>query len=263
MGLCSAKPVVTAEKNSKQIQSNIETTGLAKLDEIFDKTSSILKDAEKLRYGLEDTQELSISQTNVIFLQEPSFSEAVKVLFWSISANHRGQIKDSGLEIQQDEPYIKIQAHTSTYMTEDLNRHLTEYVNTILTGPKAIDRLISKLDNLIQDITTSLSTVKNEVEGGGLNAMRGSVTAGKNLNMIKLQVPKLKRLKGLIEDAVKDFPQFLEKLIESYKTADEIGAQAAEIHELYPRKIFDKYHTGLKKSQEEISKIEKQSVMTR
>jgi len=47
-----------------------------------------------------------------------------------------------------------------------------------------------------------------------------------------------------VEANVLKLPNFLERIRESYNDADTIGMRAAAIPELWPRKIFNQFHTG-------------------
>jgi hypothetical protein len=255
MGLCSAK-AMPREKKTRKIECYVETTGHTKLDMDFEKAVEYLKEAEKIRLGIEESKENAYQLSNIFHLQDPHFCEAIKILFWSISANHKGEIEKSGLQIHEREPYLSTQSHTVTYQVEDLHKCIIDYVETVAEGPKTVDRLIRKYDTVLEEITSGITTMKNDMPPG-MNSDKAAAAAVKNLNHLKTQDPKVKRVKQLLEEAEKGFPALLEKMNEYYKTADEVGVKAAEIPELWPKKIFEKFHTGLKKNPKEIADLEK------
>jgi len=252
MGGCFSKN----NQDTHKIQYNMEWVDHTRTNSMFEEAQSILSNIEKLRAGIEDSSNNAMNISNVSHLKEPSFHEAIRVLFWAISANNQGEFHKAGFDVQAYPPFVSIKDSGLWIQTAELNDCLTTYITTIVEGPEIILKLIPKLDRLIEDLDRAISDMKNEA-GANMSTIKASIAAGKNLNRIREQLPKVKRTKELVEEAVKDIPNLMEKLLQYVKDADGIGGQAYKDNLYWPREIFDKFHTGPKKTPEEIAAMNK------
>jgi len=81
------------------------------------------------------------------------------------------------------------------------------------------------------------------------------VTTTANVNIIKNQIDKVKRVPEVLEDAKKEMETLIEFLNEQVRTCDEVGKPAYEAKKVLPKDIFDTYHNGAKKTPEEIQAL--------
>jgi len=132
MGSCLAAKNV---QDDDKIHYDMEWIDHPRCNALFEEASSLLRDIEEIRSGLEDSRKRAINISNVKMLREPSFHEAIRVLFWAISANNKGKFSDAGFEVLVYPPYVTIKnTHLFIYTTE-LNECLTKYIATIVDGP--------------------------------------------------------------------------------------------------------------------------------
>jgi len=252
MGGCFSKN----QTDTVKIQYNMDWVDHTKTNSMFEEAQSILSSIEKLRAGIEDSRTNAMNLSNVALLKEPSFHESIRVLFWAISSNNQGDFTKAGFDVQAYPPFVAIKDTSLWIQTEELNNCLTAYVNTIIEGPEIILKLIPKLERLIEDLDKGISDMKNEA-GANMATIKAGIAAGKNLNRIRDQLPKVKRTREIVEEAVKDIPNLMEKLLQYVKDADTIGQKAYNDKLFWPKEIFDKYHPGPKKTPEEIAAMTK------
>ena len=72
------------------------------------------------------------------------------------------------------------------------------------------------------------------------------------MNKIKRQVDKVARIVDLLRDAKKEMESLTPYLEELVKNCDVIGMPAFNSKKLLPKDIFDEYHPGPKKTEEEL-----------
>ena len=119
---------------------------------MFGEASNILKSIEELRSNLEDSRDNAIKQSNVCFLKEPKFSEAIRVLFWAVSAGYGGEIIKSEVEISETVPFLTMNCSNLLYETYQLNSYLNIYIKTIINGSEKIIDLLSKIEELVSKL---------------------------------------------------------------------------------------------------------------
>ena len=82
--------------------------------------------------------------------------------------------------------------------------------------------------------------------------MRSISKLTKNAEKLKKEVEKCKRLAALLEQSGIDMKEVAPKINGLINTADEVGAKAFADNITTPGEIFDKYHTGAKKTEQEV-----------
>jgi len=244
----------TADTN--KIDSHMEVTKIPSYDDYFGEASSLLKTAESLRSGIEDSRENAIKQSNVNLLKEPRFSEAVRVLFWAVSAGYSGDIKKSQVDVSANPPFLTMDCGNLLYETYQLNSCLQTFLKTVVDGPKSIEELIFKLEAMIVKMEDLSANARQEASNQGLgfgDSAKAALNTAKNVNKIRTELPKLKRTKEIIQEGFNETKVLSEKLVEFVATADITGSEAYKNNVLRPKDIFDKYHPGQKLTPEEIA----------
>jgi exonuclease VII small subunit len=251
MGALCPKPAGNQSSDSKQnvpshkIDYSMEQCGVWKLDQLFNDASSILQEAEKYRSGLEDSPNELIEHSNVIRLREPHFAEAIKVMFWGVSANNAGDVRQSGFNISQNEPYITFTANSWSLELDYAIKAFNKYFQALVDAPKGLEEMCQKLDKLMDDISSANSTIESEMANEGMMAkMKATKHAVSNLNKLRHNVPKVKQLRPAFEKAIRELPELLKKIEVDYEEADETGKKAYLANNLALKKIFDAYHPG-------------------
>lgn len=242
--------------DSKKIDSQMEVTRIPSYDDYFSEASSLLKTAESIRSGIEDSRENAIKQSNVCFLKEPKFSEAVRVLFWAVSAGYGGEIKKSQIDASPAPPFLTIDCGNLLYETYQLNSCLNTFLKTVGDGPASIEELIFKLESMIVKMEDLSANARTEATNQGLgfgDSAKAALNTTKNINKMRNELPKVKRVKEILLDGVNETKFLVEKMIEFIATADITGSEAHRNNVLRPKDIFDKYHPGPKLTAEEIA----------
>ena len=93
-----------------------------------------------------------MKQSNVCFLKEPKFSEAIRVLFWSVSAGYGGEIIKSEAGISETAPFLTMNCGNLLYETYKLNNCLNTYLKVVIDGPKKIIDLLDKIEKLVEKL---------------------------------------------------------------------------------------------------------------
>jgi len=234
----------------------MEVTRIPSYDDYFGEAGSLLKTAESLRSGIEDSRENAIKQSNVCFLKEPKFSEAVRVLFWAVSAGYGGEIKKSEVDAMASPPFLRINCGNLLYETYQLNACLNTFLKTVTDGPKSIEELIFKLESMIVKMEDLSANARTEATNQGLGfgeSAKAALNTTKNINKMRTELPKVKRTKEVIEEGLNETKFLVEKMAEYIASADITGSEAFKNNVLRPKDIFDKYHPGQKLTPEEIA----------
>jgi len=71
--------------------------------------------------------------------------------------------------------------------------------------------------------------------------------------MLSTEIVKVKLLIPILEDAIKEIQEILPQLDGMVDSSDQVGARAYAENTFIPYEIFEKFHTGLRRSPEEIA----------
>jgi len=75
---------------------------------------------------------------------------------------------------------------------------------------------------------------------------------GKNSAQLAKELKKCQRLQEIIQQTVPEVKALIPKLKTMYETADEVGAKAYALSMWRPGEVFEKFHTGPRKTEAEI-----------
>lgn len=237
-------------KEDKQINSDFERVNIVKFDEFFDNASQLLKNAEKIREGLEDNREKAAEITTTHLLKDPKYVDNVQVLFWTLSAEANGKITDTGVSVINDAPYITLDKKKIGAETNNLYEVFTDYVKTVTEGPQTLQDILAKLEEMSKALPELGTEAKAEIQGSSLGMQEKAQSIakiGKNSTKLPKELKKCQNLGELLKQAGVDLKELAPQLAGLLAKADETGAKAAAENLKKPSEVFDKFHTGARK----------------
>jgi hypothetical protein len=246
----------TDPKEARKIKSEFGTTNVPKFDEFFENATTLLENAELIRAGVQDGKEDAQELTDTYRLKDYQFIEAIRVIFWSLSANAEGNIKNSNIGVISEPPFVTFNEFSGlTPETKEACDAFASFLEAVTSGPEAIVEIVKSLGEMAGKGTSLVLNAKSDLEEAGLSSfdkIKGLAILTKNLAQLSKQLPKVKNIAPLMAEAAKDVQALAPKFVELLKTCDAIGAKAFEAGHLTPKAIFEHYHTGAKKSEAEI-----------
>lgn len=237
-------------KDDKEIKYDFARLNLLSLDDFFNKASDLLKSAEDIRSGLDDNRERGAELTGTHNLKETKYVDVVQVLFWTLSAENGGKIKDTEIDVSSETPFIKLDGRKCTRDTYDIYETFSGYVKTVMDGPKTVQDVVDQLQALADKMPTVTQDGKAEIQNSSMgfkDKAESIAKLGKNTAKLPKELAKCKNLKQTLEQAKTDLQELLPKLKELLQNADEVGAKASGDGLKKAPEIFDKYHTGARK----------------
>jgi hypothetical protein len=244
----------------KKIDSEFKTIGLEKLDDIFSKAHDILESCETIRAGLEDTKEDAEALAHTYKLQNPKFVDSLQILLWALSVEGKGKIKDVGLKVGSEVPYLQLDGNKCMYETMSLYECFSTYIKTVVASPQELASSIEKLGELATQVPDAVKNAKADLDASGMNfKQKADALIKMNKNAIKLpkEVAKCKNLATLLKDAAADLKELVPKLPKMVDTADEEGAKIHAKNLWRLGDIFDEAHKGERKQEADLKKQEK------
>lgn len=240
----------------KKIDYEFAWVSVLEIDEVFTDLRACLSTVEKLRSGIEDNREALIYKTYAITLKDPSLREATKIMFWILSANHEGKIGNCEPKITTRPPFITLKCKNY-----DMNTYwdkFSSYLKTVSEGPEEIlkeldefQRLVEKMEELAQGGMGRALEHLNSVPRA-----RATVETTKNINKVRKQIPKIQRVKDVLQQARMEMEDMMNYLQESIKSSDEIGMKGFRENKLTAEQIIG-YHPGPFQNQEDVENLKK------
>jgi len=256
MALMDSGPPVTAPKKDS---NEFAKTKIAKFDDFFDKASGLLENAEKIRAGIEDGRDDGKELTNCYKLKNYEYTDVVKVLFWSLSANAKGNIKGTKVYVSEEAPFVHLDYFDGLLIeTREVADSFESFLGAVTGGPESIKAIVENLADMVTQSADLSKSGADDIKNSGLSVIeqaKATANLGKNIAKLGKEVPKVQQLPPLIQEAVKDLKVLVPQFKQIYNTCDEVGAKAfAEFTIAKPKDIFDKFHPGERKSEEDIKK---------
>jgi hypothetical protein len=234
----------------------MKKTEVQKFDDFFDNASKLLETAEKVRAGLQDSEEDGKELTDCVKLKNYTYLDVVKVLFWSLSSNAKGNIKGTKVGVSEETPFVKLDYFEGLMLdTRNVSESFEAYLKAVVDGPKDLVEILTGLQKVVEDGNALKDSAKDDFKAANLNPLQqGKALAafGKNMATIAKEIPKIKTLQPLVVQGATDFKALVPKFKEIFQTCDEVGAKAFKEGLKLPKEIFAKYHPGEKKTEEEI-----------
>jgi len=254
MGCSGSKEV--DEKELRKIKSDFKETKVAKFDDFFKSAAQMLENAEKIREGLQDAREDGQELTDTWKLKNYEYTDVVRVLFWSLSANAKGNIKGTKVGVMEEAPFVHLDYFDGLLIeTREVADSFESFLKSVTEGPKAIVEIVDGLQKTLDQGNQLKDTLKDDLKNSGLNPLdqaKAGGAFGSNLAKLAKEIPKVKTLAPLVQEAAKDVKALVPKFKEIYNTCDEVGAKAYKEGNIKPKPIFEHYHPGEKKTQAEI-----------
>jgi len=247
-------------KDDKEIKYDFERIGLITLDDFFNRAAGVLETAEGIRSGLDDNKESGFELTGTNTLKDPKYIDVIQVLFWTLSAESKGKIVDTEIDIISETPYIKLDKRKCSREAWEIYETFAGYVKTIMDGPKTLEDLVEQLQGLSERLTSLTTEGKAEIQNSSLTfgeKVKAVANLGKNSTKLTKNIEKCKVLKTTLQQAKTDLQDLLPKLKDTLKTADETGLKAHEAKLTSAPEIFAKFHPGPKKEGAVVKKDDK------
>jgi len=254
----------SGKKDSRKIDYEFEYVYIDSAYRFFNSASDLLKTAEEIRHGIQDSIEKGMKLAGTYKLKNYKYTDTVQVMFWSMSACAKGKITDLDYEFSAESPYFKVS--DMKYETRKLYKTFSNYLGTCVSAPEHLKNLIDTLVELVPRTADLLTETKSQIENSVASPFQKAkalTRLTRNIAKLPRELEKCKVLQKLVVTAVEDMKELIPKLKEMFEKADEIGAKAyAEgFHlnkgEKTPEQLFDKYHTGERKTPEEIEALKK------
>jgi len=176
-------------------------------------------------------------------------TEAVRVLFWSLSQNAGGKIADTKFETHSEAPFFGFNNANLCVDTVSMADALQKFLTVAVTAPTKVPELVAKLTEMATKAAELGTKAPEAAKAAGLG-LGGSITAAKNcthnVKLVTKGLAKVQKLPPIAAEAAANAKEVIPKLKEFHDTADEIGAKAKASGDFYPKNILKAYHTALK-----------------
>lgn len=169
------------KKDDKKIDGNFEYINIVRFDTVyltsfyisylsqfFRDASNLLQAAEEIRSGIEDAKEEGEDITETWQLKEPKYVDIVQVLFWAASAENKGRIVNTDLDITNEAPFVKMNGSKITNETYTLYQTFSNYLKALIDGPKSLKDVVEKLQIVAEQIPTLITEGKDEIQKSSL-----------------------------------------------------------------------------------------------
>ena len=216
--------------------------------------------SEEIREGLQDNREDAIQGTDVDWLQEVKFMEAIRVFLWSISSSNEGKISKANITTKESSPYFDLD-RTNLYVEQVLVlEDIQKFLAAVGTGIPKIPDILKKVEDAVTEGKEIAKTVKEEAKNANLPKTKilGEIsTIATNMSRLGKNCAKVKNLPEIAKIGASDLAELLKNIRELINNADEIGAKAHAEKIFKPKEIFHKFHQGPKKTKDEKEKADK------
>jgi len=93
-----------------------------------------------------------MKDTYSIYLKAPCLEEALRIMFWCISANAKGDIQECQPELETSPPYLTMHLATDTRSEVlQLWKYFTKYLDAIKNGPQSIQTEVENYEKYIEE----------------------------------------------------------------------------------------------------------------
>jgi hypothetical protein len=255
MGCSSSKP--EDPKQARKIKFKFGKLNVPKFDQFFDSASKLLENAEGIREGVQDSKEEGQELSDTFRLKNYQYAETVRVLFWSLSASAKGNIKSTKITCSTEAPFVVLDYFPGLNAdTQTLCKTFEKFLKAVTTGPTTLVDIVKGLEDLVNKGKDFPKNAKADFKAAGLNPMDSVKALGtltKNLNILTKELPKVKNITPLVAEAAKDMKVLAPKFKDIFFTCDTIGGKAFAAGHLTPKAIFTNYHTEPRKTDKEIA----------
>jgi len=235
----------------KRISYDLSATYTLQMDQFFDQVKDCLKAIEQLRSDIEDSRDNLLKDSYAIYLKSPNLKEALRIMFWCISANHNGHIQQCKPKLQISPPYLTMKLSEQTKQeVQGLWRYFSRYLDAVKNGPLDITLEIAKYEEYVAQCNDFMDNGIDEilsVHETPMQKTQAALNISRNITRIKDQASAIKRVKEVIEEARKEAEKITDFIEELINSADEVGSKASKEGWFTPEEICGHYHPQLTK----------------
>eukprot|EP01016_Furgasonia_blochmanni_P018405 TRINITY_DN20901_c0_g1_i1.p1 TRINITY_DN20901_c0_g1~~TRINITY_DN20901_c0_g1_i1.p1 ORF type:complete len:346 (+),score=46.12 TRINITY_DN20901_c0_g1_i1:3-1040(+) len=223
-------------------------TGLEDHDNVFKAIRYVLKRIEVLRASLIDAKQMVIHLTSCDTLSKNHFEAALRLMLFSLAAEHRGQLHRKAIvDLQPSRRSLNIEMskHLSMELQDLLFVH-SVYDQIMHRQIDDIEKLTASLEQLNDDMTVLAKKIHLEsknlkLSGKAAKDLKKSVTY--NVKLFRAGFRTLKELKVVFFKEQEEYVKILWKLKSDMGFIDAIGVEASEKNVFTPQDIANQLHT--------------------
>lgn len=241
----------------------MKTTRIDRIDNIFSEMSNILKTAEEIRKGLDDTSEEMIG---LVGGNEDYFKcapvDAIEVWFWALSVYNKGKLinlfLDGKFNISKEAPYLTAEINSlDESELYNFQENLKEFIQTIAEGYTKLKDLKESVESLNEKIKEFAQDPANDIESANLGwkeKIQAPLNIKNNVEVTGRSIQKFNTVLEAITKAMDVITDFITRIENIIKGADEIAQKGIkEGKKIYegscwiPSKIYPYYHWQIKR----------------
>jgi hypothetical protein len=248
-----------SKPTSNKMTFKFVPTKIPKIDLIFEDASKLLKRAEEVRAGLEESKTKAIELSKCNWVKgdvDKQFQESIRILLWTVSAECGGKIANAGIRVSSEAPYFEMNPVGKSPKVVELYDQIVSFIKAAIGGSATLKEANDGLTKDIEKAKPFLKSIKVEAKSQNLNPKdtTTATTAYKaNTKLLTLETPKVKVIMPVAAKATTTMKAIGPQLQEMVNKADDIGKNAAAANVKLPTEIFDKYYTGDKKTADEVA----------
>jgi len=244
-------PSKSKKSEIKIIDYDLSATYTLQMDQFFEEVKDCLKNIEQLRSDIEDSKENLMKDSYSIYLKAPCLDEALRIMFWCISANSKGNIQECRPELETSPPYLTMQLPIDTRSEVlQLWSHFTKYLDAVKNGPQIIQTEIENYEKYVDECNDFVENGLEEVlsvHETQLQKTQAALNISRNITKIQDQAKAVKRVKEIIEEAQSEAEEMTDFIQELIQTVDEVGLKAFNEGLFTPDEICLHFHQQLNK----------------
>jgi len=252
---CSYSTGEQTEIKTPEIQSVFKKTSIPQYDSFYEILNTAFERAEKIRSDILSVKRRCERITNTFKLKDSdNFINDIKVFVWSLSVNAGGDIQKFHVRTTTDLPYLLMdESLIISLANKALYEIYKEYMKLSTNSFRQVRDIMTEVDNKegkIKEMTKNLG--KEETNGKISIFKRRSLkkTLQENKKIYLTALEKTKELLAHTEKLKNEVETNVKLLNDIIQTADVIGKKAVSMGITDPKDIFDKFHTGERKSNE-------------
>lgn len=196
--------------NNPCLAASMEETKVPKMDSIFEKGAGVLKKAEAIRSGVEDTKADMMVLSGAHTFKDGKLTDALTIFLASVGTdNGADKLVAPAIDLKASPP-CKLDFPSDCKMSDDhkgFKDALMCYVQTLTSAPDALKALTDELQEVIKEAQEASGTLKDDATEaglGGMDAMKAVANAGKNSKALANGASKLGALAGTVTSAATD-----------------------------------------------------------
>jgi len=115
-------------------------------DDFFDGCKDVLENIEDIRSNCVDNRDDLVIESGACANKTPDFKKILFGILWRISAQSKGDILNSGIDIKMEDPYFELDKKNGKELKELVDK-LIEYIKGIIDLPEKIERFTRNNSN--------------------------------------------------------------------------------------------------------------------